>query len=424
VTRRDVTIPLAAEPAEFWIRPSRTVAELRRRHGDIFRLSLNSGSSVLCVTGVEAHRAFLVEHVAKLSNEGGWNYVAQPMTKLGKGLVFMDGEEHRWFRQVLLPAFSPSAVAAHLPMIEEVVTRRLAAWPRDGEVQIYDEMNAITFEVTCQVLFGLGAGPQLSALHRIFRHMTLRRPSPPPSAAFTRRAVADALREIIRSRMEQPKKDVISQLVRAGRPDGTPLTEDDLLDHINTLVVAGHFTGAGFTSYMLLGLHGQSEYVARLREEFSAHDACTMETLAGMTELSRAVTEAERMTTPVPHLPRRVVEEFDFQGHRLAPGEIVLCSVAGTHFDPALFANPERGDPSRFAPPRSEQRQNPLALAGFATGPRRCIGALLAQVMIKIMVRGVLQGFDVTPLRDAYVPSLSMPIRRASNGMPFRVRAR
>jgi hypothetical protein len=44
--------------------------------------------------------------------------------------------------------------------------------------------------------------------------------------------------------------------------------------------------------------------------------------------------------------------------------------------------------------------------------------------MIKMMVRAVLRGFHITPLRDAYLPSVSLPIRRPSNGMPFWVRAR
>jgi cytochrome P450 len=114
---------------------------------------------------------------------------------------------------------------------------------------------------------------------------------------------------------------------------------------------------------------------------------------------------------------------MQFRDCRLAPGELVLCSVAGTHMDEKIFPNPETADPDRFAPPRSEQRRDPLALVPFGAGGRRCIGAFLAEVMIKIIVHHVLRRFTLAPRPEAYAPSLSLPILRPMNGMPVEVKS-
>jgi cytochrome P450 len=140
--------------------------------------------------------------------------------------------------------------------------------------------------------------------------------------------------------------------------------------------------------------------------------------------LDLALMEAERVIAPVPHLPRQIVQDIAFEEHILPPGELLLCSVAGTHRDPNLFADPDRFDPDRFAPPRSERRGHPLALAGFSVGPRRCLGALMAQVLAKLAVNAILRRFVLTPEPAAYAPSVSLPICRPTNTMPFRVRAR
>jgi cytochrome P450 len=153
-------------------------------------------------------------------------------------------------------------------------------------------------------------------------------------------------------------------------------------------------------------------------------DDLDMETLSRMNVLDHALAEAERLFPPIPHLPRGITEDIEFKDHTLRRGEFLFCSVAGTHHDPSIFADPEKFDPARFAPPRSERRGQPLALAGFNVGPRRCLGALLGQVMIKVMVHHIVRNFVLEPEPQAHAPSISFPMLYPSNAMPFRVKAR
>src|ERR1700704_5215035 len=129
--RSNNSLPNEQMTAELWITPGPTVAELRRKHGDIFRLVYSEAASFVCATGLDAHKSLLVENFDKMSHDEGWGRVSPRFVKIGRGLLFQDGPEHRWFRKVMVPSFSPSMVERQIPLMHEVVRRRLSQWPRD-----------------------------------------------------------------------------------------------------------------------------------------------------------------------------------------------------------------------------------------------------------------------------------------------------
>jgi cytochrome P450 len=236
------------------------------------------------------------------------------------------------------------------------------------------------------------------------------------------RRLAAAMLPVIRERMRAPTDDAVSRMIRAAAAEGRQLSEDELLAQTNTLMVAGHFTSAGLCSYFLLQA-ASHPYTERLRQELQAHDDPDMAALESMPLLHHALLEAERFVSPVPHLPRGFAADTVFRDCVFKPGEVLLCSVVGTHMDETIFPAAERFDPDRFAPERREQRRDPLALAPFGAGFRRCIGALMAETMIKIIVHRVLRDFTIHPLKEAYATPVSMPILRPLNGMPVQVTA-
>jgi cytochrome P450 len=410
------TIPQIPFDKNFWVTPTRIITALRRAYGDLFRMDTPRGKLV-CAAGLDANRAFLVENDAKLSYGQGWDHVAPAIAEMGRGIVFMDGPDHRWFRRVLQPAYAPAAIARYVPLMHEIVRGRISKWRHGSTIPLYDEINAITFDITTAMVLGLRDEQHLRKLNRLFRQVTLRRPMPEPPAEMQRRFSA-ALLPIIRERMAQPTHDVLSRMIRAGQAaDGAGAA-----DQVNTLIVAGHFTTAGLCSHMLLDLD-RRPYAARLREEQRDHQSPAAEALAKMRYLHCALLESGRVISPVPHLPRGFATEMQFRDCELRPGDVLLCSVAGTHMDGDVFADPERDDPDRFAPPRNEHRSDPVALATFGAGARHCIGAFLAETMIKVIVHHVIRRFALAPLPDAYKASVSLPILRPMNGMPVQLRA-
>jgi retinoid hydroxylase len=235
--------------------------------------------------------------------------------------------------------------------------------------------------------------------------------------------VVGELEPLVKARRAQPSTDALSALLRSGGPDSKPVTGAQILGHVNTLMVAGHFTTAALGAYLLFMLVSHPKVLEQVAEEQASAAQPDMAELGRMEHLDNAVMEAERLMPPVPHIARRVVSEIELQGHRLDPGEFLFCSIAGTQRDPQIFAAPDMFDPSRFAAPRNERRGHPLALAGFSVGARRCLGALLAQVTMKVMAHHIIKGFVLHPARPAY-PATYRPVLRPLDAMPFHVKAR
>jgi cytochrome P450 len=101
------------------------------------------------------------------------------------------------------------------------------------------------------------------------------------------------------------------------------------------------------------------------------------------------------------NVPRGVVEPFEFGGYFIPAGVPVRLCLAAGHRLPDVFADPDRFDPLRFAPPREEDRRNQYALVTFGGGPRVCIGINFAQVEVRALVAHVLRNYRLERLAGA-----------------------
>ena len=89
---------------------------------------------------------------------------------------------------------------------------------------------------------------------------------------------------------------------------------------------------------------------------------------------------------------------------------------------PNVFAEPERFDSDRFAPPREETRR-PYALMTFGWGPRICIGVNFAQVEVKAVVAHALRRYELEHV-DQELVQAGHWTAILPNGIKLRVRPR
>jgi len=111
------------------------------------------------------------------------------------------------------------------------------------------------------------------------------------------------------------------------------------------------------------------------------------------------------MHPPLVMLMRKLLQDFEFGGHVMSAGDLVLVSPAVSHRIPELFAEPDRYDPDRFAPPREEDRRTPHALIGFGGGKHRCIGLAFAYQQVKVIWSVLLQRLAFELVRQEQRPN-------------------
>ena len=237
-------------------------------------------------------------------------------------------------------------------------------------------------------------------------------------------ALIDARRRAAPS--EQPG-DVLGMLVRARDEQGQPLTDEQLLAHVNILLVAGHETTTTLGAWLLYLLATHAEYGARVDQELATRLGgpevpLTSETVRSLPLLASAVREAGRLQSPVQLLPRGVVSPFDFDGYSVSAGTPVFLAIAAGHRLPTVFAEPDGFDPDRFLPPREEDKRHPYALATFGGGPRICLGINFAHVEAMALAAHVRRALRLEPFPDVAIEQIGGIVQTLPHGIRVRVR--
>jgi sterol 14-demethylase len=130
------------------------------------------------------------------------------------------------------------------------------------------------------------------------------------------------------------------------------------------------------------------------QEAIIAKLGMTPAALRQLARLECCIKEAERLHPPLVMLMRKVIGRFEFNGHVLPIGDLALASSAVSHRNPKAFAEPNRYDPDRFAPPREEDRRTPFSLIGFGGGKHRCVGLAFAYQQIKVIWSVLLHRYE------------------------------
>jgi retinoid hydroxylase len=203
------------------------------------------------------------------------------------------------------------------------------------------------------------------------------------------------------------RSDILAMLVNARDDAGNSLGVEQILAHVNILLVAGHETTTTLSAWLLYWLATHPDELAKVRAELDAvigpAGPITLDSIKALKQLSYALQETGRITPPVAMVPRGVLNDVTFGGYHLPAGTYVLLVVGAPHWDATYFPDPERFVPERFAPPREEDKRTAYALATFGGGPRICIGVNFARVETTAMAAAILRHYTLTPIDPSEV---------------------
>ncbi len=401
-------IPRTTLPDDFPYDMGQRLAQKYEELGPIFRVPSpwqEQPGDLLFLVGPEANRTVLLSHRHAFSHAIGWGQMFGVKEMFGDGILTMDGPAHDEQRRMMNPAFAAAYMGQYLPVMQRLVREYAAQWAADGTVDVFARSRDFTFAVAAETLAGLSAGDEVQQFARLYFGLltagdgvTTQEEWVGRVSALNRDLYALLLPQI-EKRRRTPTDDVLGMLISARDHDGNALSDEQLIAHLNILLVAGHETSTSLASWLLYMLAAHPEYAARVRAEqdgiLGDRDEPTLTDVQHMKVLDNALSETERLYPPVANGPRGVLEDVPFGNYVIPAGSRVFYSIVASHYLPSVWHDPLRFDPDRFAAPREEGKRNPYALVGFGGGPRICIGINFAKTEIKALATHILRHYDL-----------------------------
>jgi cytochrome P450 len=291
-------------------------------------------------------------------------------------VVFRDPPDHTRIRMLFAPAFTPKALAALEPRVEQLVDGLLdRAAARGGFDVVEDFAAALPVQLIGDML-GVPTDERGSLRGWSLAILGALEPVPGPERLQAgSRAVEEFkayLRRLIADRRRRPSTDpgeILSALL-AAEDAGDRLTEIELLHQCIFLLNAGHETTTNLIANAVVSLLEHPGEHARLRAEPAL--------------LSSGVEEFLRYQSPNQLGNRRAVTEATVGGVLLPPGTLVTLGIGAANRDPAQFADPDRLDLAR-APNRH---------LAFITGIHACAGMWLARMEGRVAIGRLVRRFE------------------------------
>ena len=292
-------------------------------------------------------------------------------------MLLLDPPDHTRLRALVNKAFARQSVNALETRIRGLMGGLLDAIDDPAG---FDLMTAVARPLPVIVIAEmLGVPPQDRARFTTWSNQRARIIE--PTATERERAHADAAGEsldayflsTIEDRRADPQDDIISALVHA-EEEGDTLNEQEMLNMLRLLLIAGNETTTNLIGNGMLALLRHPDQLSVLRDDPSLMPA--------------AVNELLRFDSPVQSDFRAAVEDCEVDGVPIRGGESIILLLGAANHDPAVFDRPERLDVRR-------REGNHIALG---RGIHHCLGAFLARLEGRIAFEMLLERFPTIRL--------------------------
>ncbi|XP_065075229.1 cytochrome P450 4d2-like [Ochlerotatus camptorhynchus] len=374
---------------------------------------------------------------------------------LGTGLLISNG--NKWFthRKALTPAFHFKILENFVPVFDEkgaILAMKFLSHT-GGEVPIFPLVKLCTLDVIVETAMGTVSNAQsekssytiavedISAIvfWRMFNvvhrnDVLFRLNSKFGSYSRCLRTIREFTLSIIEKRREaltdsdgkgeclpeetgdvlmgSKKKMALLDILLQTKIDGSPLTNEEIREEVDTFMFGGHDTTASAITFLLYSLAKHPDVQQKVYEEIisvageSSHTPFTLSTLNDLKYLDLVIKESLRLFPPVPYISRTSLKEVNLGGVTIPANTKLSLGIYNMHHNPKYFPEPENFLPERFEAERAAEKQNPYAYVPFSAGGRNCIGQKFAQYELKSTISQVIRLCRVELPYPGYEPPL------------------
>ena len=344
-------LPRLLQTAMWAVYPNALSRYCVSRYGEVFTLRPIGIGDVVVLTRPEAIREVFTGD-REIFRAGEANSVMGPM--LGKhSLLLLDGEDHLRHRRMLSPPFHGEAVRAYGERIAAIAAEEVERWPVGVEFPIRPRMQAITLEVILQTVIGVSEERRLERLRGLLRRitrvgivemwLTWTYPGLVERPLLRRLSTLRVLPEVDRLLYEEiaahradpeGREDVLALLLAetgtraegachpasAARDEqGRGLSDEELRDHLITLLVAGHETTTTALAWCFERLLRHPAALERLEREIEGGEEHAY--------MEAVINETLRVRPVIDAVWRKLSAPAEVAGHLLPAGATVMPSI-------------------------------------------------------------------------------------------------
>jgi cytochrome P450 / NADPH-cytochrome P450 reductase len=410
--------------------PVASMTDLASQFGPIFKLE-TPGQRLIVISS-----AALVDEVCddKRFQKHIHNVLRQIREFAGDGLFTVGTDEPNWksAHRIVSPAFSAKTMNDYFEPISDIADQLVDKWTTAGPAQpidICDDMIRFALDSVALTTLGFRFNsfsradfhPFVRAMSQNLREAWLRARRPKfmnvlnfkKNQNFKRNTETIRLlaKQIIENRRkdmststDEPANDLLGRLLNAMDAEDRSLSEENVINQIVTVLIAGHDTTGSVLSFALHALLSDSEMLQKAIQEVDrvvGQEKLRPEHLSRLNFLEMVVKESLRLWPPAPTFARRSTVGDTFIGgkFKILASDVILVHLPKLQQDPNIWGQ----DAEKFLPERMvKERLTKLHMAAykpFGSGQRMCIGASLALRESVMLLATILQKFSLRKVR-------------------------
>lgn len=283
--------------------------------------------------------------------------------------VELDPPEHKKYRGILAPLFTPKAVELMEPTVRRSAEELVDRIQDRSEIEFLDEFARPFPTFAFLRLMGLRLEDAAQLLEIEDRIM---RPSHPPEVKIQAgQEIVGYMVQAIETAKQAPldEEQLLSHIVHWKDDEGNGLADEELLDMGFLMFMAGLDTVTSVFGFAFAHLATNRDLQQYLIDNLYNSDV-----------LDRAVEELLRKF-PTVNTNRTVLEDCVFGGVQFKRGDRVMLPLVLANHDPRYFDDPDTVNLKR--------EENPQML--FGHGPHKCLGQYLGKRELRIAIEVLLR---------------------------------
>jgi cytochrome P450 len=333
--------------------------------------------------------------------------------RLGMGIIRMNGRSHGHYRRLLVPPLHRKSLAAIGADMVRLVDDEVGSWPQGEVIDLWEHVQRLMRILAIGLLLGGDRvrGYPIAELISEFLDFNwswkvAACPIDIPGTPYHRmlRSGETLERRIIEwaacKRGQLDERDLLSIVVNRPDEHGHPASDDKIVGHAPTLFAAAYETCQNALLWTLVLLTQHPQVARDLLDELQDNRAGSplpFEKLVQLSLLDAIVKESMRILPPVPQQFRVAERDTTLAGHAIPATTRVMLSALLTNRDPALYPDPARFKPERWA----NINPSPYEYLVFSAGSRGCPGYWFGSCAIKAAIAAIFARYRLTLVAGA-----------------------